>query len=82
MNYLENKIWFFIGQKRMHDQFQIENKIILSSQQRLKSDKNDLSAFNSNNFALSRRNDKKIRINCLKTFVYGISKNLIEPHHK
>ena len=64
--------------KKMHKQFIRNNKSILKTQQKFKSERHNVFIEKINKIALSKNNDKRMQsIDSIKTYAYGRSKDLL-----
>ena len=61
-----------------HKEFIKNNKLILKSKQRFRSEKHNVFTEKVNKIALSAKDDKRIEsINSIETYAYGTSKDLV-----
>ena len=81
INYLEKKeinIDSFFCYKRKHKEFIRNNKLILKTQQRFKSERHNVFTEESNKIALSSNDDERMQsIDSIETYAYGIIKDLV-----
>ena len=78
MNYLEKKKPnSFFCYKRKHKKFTKNNKLMLNTQKRFKSEKHNVFTEEANKTALSSNDNKRIQsIDWIETYVYGTNKDL------
>ena len=83
VNYLEKKGINVDIPKEDKKEFMIKNRLILKTQQRLKSEKHNVFIEEINKIALSSNDDKIIQsIDSVETYAYRLSKDLIWKREK
>ena len=78
ISYLEKNKINIDSIKKNHNQFRRNNKSILKTQQRFKSERHNLFNEEINKIALSSNYDKRMQsIDSIETYAYGTSKDLV-----